>query len=192
MASVYAQPAHHRCGGHYNLSEITTDEIVVPTRGSDWYDNGRWLEISPPDWTANSGSALDDMNGAWNDLFSGVARANLMIDVITRRRAAPPTAQTLAELRTLRAWYYYMLHGHVRRRSARDRHGARSRTPRVSRDSVFKFIEAELNAARTDLPVKPMPADYGRLTQGRGQRDPGQPLHERRRLHEGPGLNATG
>jgi hypothetical protein len=30
---------------NYNLNEVTTDEQVVPTRGSDWFDNGRWLEI---------------------------------------------------------------------------------------------------------------------------------------------------
>ena len=30
-------------------------------------------------------SALDDMNGTWNDLFSGVARANLMIERRSRR-----------------------------------------------------------------------------------------------------------
>ena len=94
--------------GYYNLSEITTDEMLVPTRGSDWFDNGRWLEIHRQTWTANSGSALDDMNGTWNDLFSGVARANLMIDVIEKAGGAA-TAAPLAELRTLRAFYYYML-----------------------------------------------------------------------------------
>ena len=45
-------------------------------------------------------SALADMNGAWNNLFGGVARANLMIDVITkaggptrRRRRSPSCAR---------------------------------------------------------------------------------------------------
>ena len=40
--------------GYYNLSEITTDEQVVPTRGSDWFDNGRWLEIHRQAWTSSS------------------------------------------------------------------------------------------------------------------------------------------
>ena len=47
------------------------------------------------------------MNGTWNDLFSGVARANLMIDVIDDRRRADRPQPTIAELRMLRAWYYY-------------------------------------------------------------------------------------
>src|SRR2546427_10177164 len=27
-------------GEYWGVSEVSTDEIVVPTRGSDWYDNG--------------------------------------------------------------------------------------------------------------------------------------------------------
>src|SRR5687768_5532882 len=108
IASVYARlrPA---LWGYYNLSEITTDEMLVPTRGSDWFDNGRWLEIHRQTWTANSGSALDDMNGTWNDLFSGVARANLMIAVLDEQSEGPQADSVLAELRVLRAWYYFML-----------------------------------------------------------------------------------
>ena len=81
VASVYAN-LRSTMDDRYNLSEVTTDEIIVPTRGSDWYDNGRWLEIFKHTWNASSGSALGDMNGAWSNLFAGVARANLMIDVI--------------------------------------------------------------------------------------------------------------
>jgi len=149
---------------YYNLSEISSDEMIVPTRGQDWYDNGRWLEAYKQQWTSGSGATLVDVNGAWNVLFSGVARANLMIDVITK--AGGPTApQTLAELRTLRAWYYYMLmdfFGGVPLVTG-TQVGA---TARVSRDSLFRFIESELNATRTVLPAT-RPADQtGRLTSG--------------------------
>jgi hypothetical protein len=43
-ASVYAQLRQTQWG-YYNLSEISSDEQIVPTRGTDWFDNGRWLEI---------------------------------------------------------------------------------------------------------------------------------------------------
>ena len=56
LASVYAQLRSTQWA-YYNLSEITTDEQVVPTRGSDWFDNGRWLEIHRHAWTSSSGSA---------------------------------------------------------------------------------------------------------------------------------------
>jgi hypothetical protein len=47
------------------------------------------------------------MNGAWNDLFTGVSRANLVINAVNN--GEPGQEQAVAELRTLRAWYYYLL-----------------------------------------------------------------------------------
>jgi len=163
IASVYAR-LRNPLWGYYNLSEITTDEMLVPTRGSDWFDNGRWLEIHRQTWTANSGSALDDMNGTWNDLFSGVARANLMIEVLNKA-GGTTNAQALAELRTLRAFFYYMLQdffGGVPLVTTTEL----GQSARVSRDSIFKFIESELNAVRTALPEKRDASQYGRLTRG--------------------------
>jgi starch-binding outer membrane protein, SusD/RagB family len=163
IASVYAR-LRNPMWGYYNLSEITTDEIVVPTRGSDWFDNGRWLEIYRQTWTANSGSALDDMNGAWNDAFSGVARANLMLEILDKNTASS-NDQAKAELRVLRAYFYYQLmdfFGGVPLVTGT----ALEANARVSRDSVFKFIEAELLAMRETLPEKRDAGEYGRLTRG--------------------------
>ena len=163
VASVYAG-LRGTLWGYYNLSEITTDELIVPTRGQDWYDNGRWLEIHRQTWGSNSGSALDDMNGTWNTLFSGVAKANLMIDVINKAGGANKD-QTIAELRTLRAWYYYMLmdfFGGVPLVTTTEL----GTNARVSRDSLFRFVEKELNDSRAALPVS-WPADSkGRVTRG--------------------------
>ena len=163
IASVYAR-LRSTMWGYYNLSEITTDEMLVPTRGSDWFDNGRWLEIHRQTWTANSGSALDDMNGTWNDLFSGVARANLMIDVI-EKAGAPGSAAPLAELRSLRAFYYYMLQdffGGVPLVTSTEL----GQNARATRKEIFDFIESELLEVRDDLPATRPAGDYGRLTRG--------------------------
>ena len=163
IASVYAG-LRGTLWGYYNLSEITTDELIVPTRGNDWYDNGRWLEIHRQAWTPNSGSALDDMNGTWNTLFSGVAKANLLIEIVAKS-SSPTKDVSIAELRTLRAWYYYMLmdfFGGVPLVTSSEL----ATNPRVSRDSVFRFVEAELNAARAVLPAA-WPAGFrGRVTKG--------------------------
>jgi len=157
-ASVYAQLRQTQWA-YYNLSEITTDEQIVPTRGSDWFDNGRWIEIYRQSWTANSGSALDDMNGLWNNMFAGVAKANLMIDVVEKSTSASKDGN-LAELRVLRAWFYYVL---------MDMFGGVPivtstevvPTARSTRDATFKFIEAELKAALPGLPERPLA--YGRV-----------------------------
>jgi len=164
VAGVYANLRDVEWVGYMTLNDITTDVMVIPTRGNDWYDNGRWLEIHRQTWTANSGSALDDMNGAWNSLFSGVAKANLMIDVVSKN-AGTNSAGYLAELRTLRAWYYYML---------MDMFGGvpLATTPelkqyaRATRKDVFDFVEKELTEAAAALPATRPASEYGRVTKG--------------------------
>ena len=162
LASVYAQLRQTQWA-YYHLSEIATDEQVAPTRGTDWFDNGRWLEIHRQTWTSSSGSALDDMNRHWNDMFAGVAKANLMIEIVDKS-TSPSKAATLAELRTLRAWYYYTLMDVFGGLPLVTTSEVEPRA-RVSRDSVFKFVEAELLAARPLLAVKGK-TDYGRVTKG--------------------------
>ena len=186
IASVYAdsQPAV----GYYNLSEITTDEMVVPTRGSDWFDNGRWLEIYRQTWTANVGSALDDMNGDVERLFSGVARANLMLESSEEQRVT--NAQAIAELRRS-ARGSTPAAGLLRRCSARDGATALEANAARSRDSVFKFLEAELNAARTVTAGARDAGQYGRLTRGAADAHSGEPLHQRGVFTKDQGINAN-
>src|ERR1700716_3851652 len=57
LAGVYAQ-LRGTVDDYYNVSEISTDEMVVPTRGQDWYDNGTWLELHGQAWSASSPGTL--------------------------------------------------------------------------------------------------------------------------------------
>jgi hypothetical protein len=164
LAGVAGVYANLRDLEFWDLNEVTTDEAVVPTRGNDWYDNGAWLEVHRQTWTASSGTAVGNMNGAWNSLFSGVAKANLMIDVITKA-GGTNAPRTLAELRTLRAWYYYMLldmFGNVPIVTSTEL----KQYPSATRSEVFAFVEKELNESRTALPTTWGAAGYGRVTQG--------------------------
>lgn len=170
VAAVYANLRAMEWVGYITLQDLTTDVSIVPTRGSDWFDNGRWLEIHRQTWTANSGSALDDMNGAWNNMFSGVAKANLMIDVVTKAKAganAATTARldsTLAELSTLRAWYYYMLQDMFGGAPPLVTTTELQKYPSSTRTELFTFITDELVAALPLLPATRPANQYGRVT----------------------------
>jgi hypothetical protein len=168
VAAVYANLRAMEWVGYITLQDLTTDVSIVPTRGSDWYDNGRWLEIHRQTWAANSGSALDDMNGAWNNMFSGIAKANLMIGVVTK--AGGPTAPAaLAELKTLRAWYYYMLQDMFGGAPPLVTSDSLAQYPSSTRAELFAFIESELLAAIPDLPVTRPTNEYGRVTRAAAQ-----------------------
>lgn len=190
VAAVYANLRDVEFVGYETLNELTTDAMIVPTRGNDWYDNGRWLEIHRQTWTANSGSALDDMNGAWNSLFSGVAKANLMIDVIQKAGGAD-APRTLAELRTLRAWYYYMLQdlfGGVPLVTST----ALKQNPRAPRAEVFAFIEKELTESRPALPDRWDASGYGRVTKGAADAILASLYLNAGVFNKNSGVNATG
>jgi len=166
LAGVYAQLRSTAPEGSiYDVNEVTTDEIVVPTRGSDWYDGGQWIDLHNVTWTPTSAGTRAFFNGAWNTSFTGVARANLVIAGVANV-TVPNKAAIIAEARTLRAFYYYLLmdqFGGVPIVTTTDI----ALRPRNTRREVFDFIESELIAARdSGLPVSRPAGESGRLTKG--------------------------
>ncbi|GAC1646868.1 MAG: RagB/SusD family nutrient uptake outer membrane protein [Gemmatimonadaceae bacterium] len=150
--------------GYYNISQISTDENVVPVRGQDWFDNGKWLEVHRQTWGANSAAGLDLINAAYNDPFTGVVRANALLDALAHTKVNNQ-AIIEAEVRTLRAFYYYLLmdaFGGVPLVTTTD---IKPRA-QASRAEIFKFVESELLAVRAALPAKWDAGNWGRVTQG--------------------------
>ena len=165
LAGVYAQ-LRPTLWSYYNLSQVSSDENIVPTRGQDWYDNGVWLELDKHEWAANSPSGRDNINGAWVDIFVGVVRANAVLENL-ERVTVPNQEALVAEARTLRAFYYYQLmdlFGGVPLVTDTE---LKTR-PRNTRTEIFNFIETELKAVRADLPLASDRGDseYGRVTRG--------------------------
>src|SRR3989442_7592230 len=55
LAGVYAQLRSTAPEGTiYDANEVSADEIVVPIRGSDWNDNGQWIDLHNQTWTPTS------------------------------------------------------------------------------------------------------------------------------------------
>jgi starch-binding outer membrane protein, SusD/RagB family len=166
LAAVYAQlRSTVNNDSYWSVSEISTDELVVPTRGQDWYDNGQWIELHNMLWTPTSVMGQGDINGAWNTSYGGVSRANLFLAAV-QNATVPNKAAILAEARALRAFYYYQLmdfFGGVPIVTGTEV-GA---NPPSTRREVFDFIESELIAARdSGLPATRPASESGRLTQG--------------------------
>ncbi len=167
VAAVYAQLRATEWVGYVTLQDLTTDVSIVPTRGSDWYDNGQWLDLHRQTYTANSSGTLAFLTGAWNDNFSGIAKANLMIDVIQKSGLAEARKDTaLAELRTLRAWYYYMLQDMFGGAPPLVTSTELKQYPSSTREELFDFIEQELVESAANLPPARPAGGYGRVTKG--------------------------
>ncbi|MGQ0713748.1 MAG: RagB/SusD family nutrient uptake outer membrane protein [Gemmatimonadaceae bacterium] len=163
LAGVYAQ-LRPTLWSYYNLSQVSSDENIVPTRGQDWFDNGVWLELDKHTWAPNSPSGRDNINGAWVDVFTGVVRANVLLENMAGVTIANQEAVE-AEIRSLRAFYYYQLmdlFGGVPLVTDTE---LKTR-PRNTRTEIFNFVEAELKEVRGDLPVTRPASEYGRVTRG--------------------------
>ncbi|MEQ8472147.1 MAG: RagB/SusD family nutrient uptake outer membrane protein [Marinoscillum sp.] len=90
----------------YALTEGSTDEMVTPTRGTDWGDNGIWLALHQHKWTPDH---FIVQNG-WDDLRTGSARAYEAIDLLEKIAGDDQALlfelePFIAEARFLRAYY---------------------------------------------------------------------------------------
>ena len=165
LSPVYSQ-LRVTLWAYHNLSQVSSDESIVPTRGGDWGDGGRWLDMHRHTWSPS----LVDLNDAWTASYAGVARANSLLRDL-EPLDVPNKAGIIAEVRALRAFYYYTLldlFGNVP--LIGDEEGEYSTDPdnlppTETRETVFNFVVGELQAVRTELPVAGA-GNGGRFSQG--------------------------
>ncbi|MEM8926952.1 MAG: RagB/SusD family nutrient uptake outer membrane protein [Bacteroidota bacterium] len=84
----------------YALQEVSGDYELVPTRGTDWGDNGIWRTLHSHSWTADHDYVLNVWNN-WNQ------RIFLTSEIIDSRSS--PTAQQAAEASFLRAFATWVI-----------------------------------------------------------------------------------
>ena len=167
LAPVYASLRSVQ-GGYWTSSEIPTDEAIIPTRGTDWDDGGQWRQFHRHTWDATHG----EFNAAWSDAFTGIARANTVLESLANAQTQLDQKDAFeAELRTLRAFFYYQLMDlfggvPIVTDAALDPDNPPARNSRVE---VFEFIESELLAAIPTLEQTARGANYGRVTKGAAQ-----------------------
>lgn len=89
-------------GGVFALQEYSTDEAILPTRGSDWGDGGKWRAMHEFTWDANS----DVVKNTWNQLNFGITKSLTAIASANKSTAANK-ALFLAEAKGLLAFYTY-------------------------------------------------------------------------------------
>ncbi|MEM7375430.1 MAG: RagB/SusD family nutrient uptake outer membrane protein [Bacteroidota bacterium] len=145
----------------YAAQEVSSDEMVVPTRGPDWGDGGHWVRLHQQLWTPEDPT----VNNTWNFLFGGINACNRLIFQFEELQN-PLTDPFIGELKALRAVYYLWLldlYGNVPIvTSFADADPTPSNNTRAE---VYTFVEQEL-LANLDL-VSPNVdgTTYGRVNQ---------------------------
>lgn len=137
--------------------------------GSDASDQPNW--VAWDNFTLNP--LLGPQMGLWRKYFTGVYRANLLLQKIEEVPGISPSfkARTVAELKFLRAWFYFdlvRLFGNVplltRTISLDEIYSVKQASPA----EVYAQIEKDLTEAKNtpELPETVPPGELGRITHG--------------------------
>lgn len=136
--------------GLYALNEVSTDEYLVATRGTDWGDNGRWLAIHRQTWNAD----LQDIRFSWQNLNSITINATRVINPQSVSTADGNVTAQKAQARFYRAWAMHWILDMWRQVPYRDVNAPNSALPVVLTGQVaLDSIVADLTIAIRDLPT---------------------------------------
>ena len=94
------------CEYVFFLNETVSDEATIPTRGTNWYDGGQYQDAQKHTWKPDNRMILS----AWRYNYTGIAKINSIIYQIDKSSLTDTAkAPIYAELKALRAYYYYNL-----------------------------------------------------------------------------------
>ncbi|MGB7395423.1 MAG: RagB/SusD family nutrient uptake outer membrane protein, partial [Pricia sp.] len=128
----------------YALQEISSDGLLVPTRGTDWGDNGLWRTLHQHTWDSGHPFILK----TWNDWNSFIFSATSIID-----ERSNANADQVAQASFARAFATFIImdnYGQVPFRGPAE--GPEIDPMVMNRTEALDFILADLDVAIADLP----------------------------------------
>ena len=142
----------------YALQEVSTDIELVPTRGTDWGDNGLWRTLHQHTWDAAHPFVLN----TWNDWNSSIFAATSIID----DRSNASTEQK-AQARFGRAFATFIIMDNYGQVPFRGPDEGPDVDPMVmSRTEALDFVLADLDDAIENLPAVDAMSDMESLRRG--------------------------
>jgi hypothetical protein len=151
LGAAYRQLSGWATGSIRDVNEVSTDEMVIPQRGQDWYDGGTHILMQRQTWTFKS----PKVEGAWGFSFGGVSTTNRLIyqfnQFIKEDRLSEEEGKSfVSELKVLRAFYYYLLldeFGNVpiiKKFKGAPVAPANNNDFQAGRDKLFNFVESQI------------------------------------------------
>jgi hypothetical protein len=151
-------------GDFFSLIEEAADMAITPTRrGGDWWDSGVHMETKLHTWTARTGL----IKNSWNNCTSGVSTCNQVYYIIENSNMeATLKARTLAEIRGVRAFWYYMLIDNFGNAPLTTDYTVTELPGITQRKDLYKFVIDELNEIKDVLRDDVTASSYGKFTKG--------------------------
>lgn len=151
-------------GDVFLISEATGDMAITPTRvGGDWWDGGVHMVLKLHSWHARNGL----INGSWNACMSGITSCNQIYATIEGSEMDEDLkAQTLAEIRGIRAFWYYILIDYFGNAPLVSDYESTDLPSMTDRKTLYNFVVSELNEIKDNLRADVTGESYGKFTQG--------------------------
>ena len=158
--SIYSEFASGYGSNYWFQSELSADGAVLPARGGNWFDGGRYKELHLHSWTKNS----DIIKNTWSWLYNTINNCNRVAKLFEDAPESDAKNTTVAEVRVMRALCYYLLidnYGGV----PLIKEFGEGLKPRSSRKEVFDYIETEVLESVNYLNPANDISTYGRPNQ---------------------------
>ncbi|MDR3694029.1 RagB/SusD family nutrient uptake outer membrane protein [Mucilaginibacter sp.] len=168
LGTMYSNLSSNYAVPYWRMQELSTDEAILPARDGNYDDGGQYRQLHYHTWTADH----PNVTGIWQWGFSGINTCNRLITVVNgANSSASVKAAYIAEIRAMRALYYYLLMDLYGNLPIISTFPVNSPPPTQPRAKVFQFIESELLNVLPNLPAKTNSLatntlQYGRPTKG--------------------------
>ncbi|GHT33854.1 hypothetical protein AGMMS49574_20350 [Bacteroidia bacterium] len=155
-------------GGYFCAQEVTADAIVMPPNASGWDDGGIYRRMHYHTWNSEQAHVSD----IWSWFYRGILLCNNVIDQIENGIVPAPSAadkeQGLAEVRAVRAYYYWLVCDNFG--DAPLVYTKSSDLPaKSSRLEIYNFIVSELQEVIPKLNETQGGTMYGRINKWAGK-----------------------
>jgi len=155
---VYVQFRQNFSTDYFFLQSLSTDESIMPARGGNWYDGGRYEQHHKHTWDKDNGH----VSSAWGWLSSTISKANQTLFLLKDAKESTAKTTALAEVRATRALAFFMMMDMWGNVPIVTSFGETTPPDTKSRVEVFNFIESELKAVLPNLSSIVGASTYGR------------------------------
>lgn len=157
---IYTEFALGYTDNYWLQSELSGDAAVITANGGNWFDGGRYKELHYHDWNKNN----DLVKTTWSWLYKTINSCNKVYALLKDAKDSENKKTTIAELRTMRAFCYYLLMDNFGGVPLIKEFGEDLKA-RDSKEAVFNYVEKELTEALPSLKKINNKSTYGRPTQ---------------------------
>jgi hypothetical protein len=132
----------------WSMQEHPTDELIPPTRASDWDDGGQWRKLHLHSWT----SSHPIVTASFNNMMVGVYNATVVLGL----EDAP--ADAIAKAKFLRAFILFHVFDNWGKFPLREPNSSPSVFPKTYEgEEAIDFLISEVESSVSGLPDGPLP-----------------------------------